>query len=105
MDKSHGQELGSLGVASNFIELYIDNGRSILLLFLRASLTCFVIFMHKNSSNVMQTKMIASFICLKYNETAENTRKAKMISSHITKITTSTLHSWKAKGKTGRYQR
>lgn len=39
----------------------------------------------------MLTKIIASRICLKYNETAEKTRKARMTSSHITNITTSTL--------------
>jgi hypothetical protein len=36
--------------------------------------------------------MKASRICLKYRETAEKTRNARITSSHITKITTSTLH-------------
>lgn len=79
---------------------YIDNGRSILRFFFLANLTCFVTFMHKSSSIVMLTNIIASRICLKYNETAEKTRKARMTSSHITNITTSTLHSQQAGKKT-----
>lgn len=43
----------------------------------------------------MQTNTKPSRMCLKYKETAEKTRKAKMKSSHITKTTTSTLHSGK----------
>lgn len=39
----------------------------------------------------MHTKIKASCICLKYRETAEKTRKARITSSHITKMTTSTL--------------
>jgi len=39
----------------------------------------------------MHTRMNASCICLKYRETAEKTRNARITSSHITKITTSTL--------------
>lgn len=40
---------------------------------------------------MMHTKINARRICLKYKETAENTKKARMTSSHITKITTSNL--------------
>lgn len=76
----------------DLIPFYIDNGRSILRFFFLASLTCFVIFMHKSNSTVTQTNIKASWMCLKYKETAEKTRKAKIISSHITKTTTSTLH-------------
>lgn len=70
---------------------YIDNGSSILLFFFPATLTCFVIFMHRSNNNVMHTRIKASCICLKYKETAEKTRKANITSSHITKATTSTL--------------
>lgn len=71
---------------------YIDKGRSILRLFFLANLTCFVILMHKSKSIVMHNKINARRTCLKYKETAEKTKKAIMTSSHITKITTSTLH-------------
>lgn len=48
----------------------------------------------------MHTKINARRICLKYKETAENTKKARMTSSHITKITTSNLHQeWERKKK------
>lgn len=47
--------------------------------------------MHKSNSIVTITKIKASRICLKYKETAEKTRKARITSSHITKTTTSTL--------------
>lgn len=39
----------------------------------------------------MKTNIKASRICLKYKETTEKTKKAKITSSHITKTTTSTL--------------
>lgn len=74
------------------IPFYIDNGRSILRFFFLASRTCFVIFMHKSNSTVMQTNTKASWMCLKYKETTEKTKNAKITSSHITKTTTSTLH-------------
>lgn len=74
-----------------FMWFYIDNGRSILRFFFLASVTCFVTFMHRSNRIVMHAKIKVSCICLKYNETAENTRKARMRSSHITKTTTSTL--------------
>ncbi|PON60585.1 hypothetical protein PanWU01x14_151970 [Parasponia andersonii] len=80
---------------------YIDNGRSILRLFFLANLTCFVILMHKSKSIVMHTKINARRKCLKYKETAEKTKKAKMTSSHITKITTSTLHQQMGRKKKG----
>nr|KYP64805.1 hypothetical protein KK1_019413 [Cajanus cajan] len=48
--------------------------------------------MHKSNRIVMQTKKKASRMCLKYKETTEKTKKAKITSSHITKTTTSTLH-------------
>lgn len=69
----------------------MDNGRSILLFFFLANLTCFVTFMHRSNNNVMHTKIKANCICRKYKETAENTKKDRIMSSHITKITTSTL--------------
>lgn len=43
----------------------------------------------------MHTKIKASRIRLKYKETAEKTRKARMTSSHITNTTTSTLEEVK----------
>lgn len=70
----------------------MDNGRSILLFFFLANLTCFVTFMHRSNNIVMHTKIKANCICRKYKETAENTKNDSIISSHITKITTSTLH-------------
>lgn len=89
-----------LEMTFQLVLFYIDNGRSILRFFFLANLTCFVTFMHKSSSIVMLTKIIASRICLKYNETAEKTRKARMTSSHITNITTSTLHPQQVGKKT-----
>lgn len=83
----------------DLMSFYIDNGRSILRFFFLASLTCFVIFMHRSNRTVMQTKIKASRMCLKYRETTENTKKAKIISSHITKTTTSTLHHKKEETK------
>ncbi|KAG5542528.1 hypothetical protein RHGRI_022165 [Rhododendron griersonianum] len=77
------------------MELYIDNGRSILLFFFRSCLTFFATFMHKSRRKVTQTKIKASFICLKYNKTAEKTRQANMTSSHITKTTTEKLEQKK----------
>uniref|UniRef100_A0A7C9E1K2 Uncharacterized protein n=1 Tax=Opuntia streptacantha TaxID=393608 RepID=A0A7C9E1K2_OPUST len=74
-------------------EHYIDKGRSILRFFFRACRICFVIFMHRSSSNVTHIKTNASCICLKYSETAEETRNARTMSSHITKITISTLEA------------
>lgn len=69
----------------------MDNGRSILRFFFLESLNCFVTFMHTSSKNEMHTKIKASLKCLKYKETAENTKKARMTNSHNTKTTTSTL--------------
>ncbi|CAL1355412.1 unnamed protein product [Linum trigynum] len=48
--------------------------------------------MHSTNINVRQTKMKASRMCLKYKDTAEKTRKARTTSSHMTNMTTSTLH-------------
>lgn len=73
------------------IGIYIDKGRSILRFFFRVSLICLVIFMNRSNSSVVQSRTMASLKCLKYNETAEKTRKAKITSSHTTKIATSTL--------------
>lgn len=75
----------------------MDNGRSILRFFFLESLNCFVTFMHKSSNNVMHTKIKASLKCLKYKETAENTKKARMTNSHNTNTTTSTLRPNKTK--------
>jgi len=47
--------------------------------------------MQTSSSKATHTKMNASCNRLKYNETAENTKNAKMTSSQMTKTTTSTL--------------
>ena len=47
----------------------------------------------------MLTNIKASRMCLKYKETTEKTRKAKMTSSHITNTTTSTLHHDKEETK------
>lgn len=90
MAKNITQEGRGCTVNCNYM-FYIDNGRSILRFFFLANLTCFVIFMHKSNSIVMHTRMKASCICLKYRETAAKTRKARITSSHMTKITTSTL--------------
>lgn len=46
----------------------------------------------------MHIKQNASSIYLKYNETAENTRKARIMTSHATDIMTSTLQSKELKG-------
>ena len=70
---------------------YIDKGRSILRFFLRANLTLLVIFISKSNSSITNRKITARLKCLKYNDTAEKTRNARMTSSHITKIATSTL--------------
>lgn len=70
---------------------YKDKGRSILRFLFRASFTCFVIFMHKSNSSVTHNKITASLKCLKYKETPEKTKNAKITSSHTTKIATSTL--------------
>lgn len=70
---------------------YIERGRSILRFFFLAILTCFAIFIQTNNSKQTQSKMNASSNRFKYNETAENTRNAKITSSQITKTTTSTL--------------
>jgi hypothetical protein len=51
----------------------------------------------------MKTNIKASRICLKYKETTEKTKKAKITSSHITKTTTSTLHHTKSKQKKYQY--
>lgn len=83
------KEVGQRSLLDTF---YIDNGRSILRFFFLASRTCFVIFMHKSNSTVTQTNTKASWMCLKYKETTEKTKNAKITSSHITKTTTSTLH-------------
>lgn len=72
-------------------KVYIDKGRSILRFFFLANRTCFVTFMHISNSKVMQTRINASRICLKYKETAEKTKNAMIKSSHITNTTTSTL--------------
>lgn len=81
--------------SSNFsyglVFLYIESGRSILRFFFLADLTCLVTFMQTSSSKVTHTKMKANCNRLKYKETAENTKKAKMTSSQMTKTTTSTL--------------
>lgn len=84
-----------IGRTSLVMRFYMDKGRSILLFFLLANLTCFVIFMHKSNSIVIDTKTKASRMCLKYKETAEKTRKARITSSHITNTTTSTLEEEK----------
>lgn len=90
------KKLTHLWKSLQFIGTYIDNGRSILRCFFRATLTCFVIFMHKSRSSVVHNKNIESLKCLKYNETAENTKNAKITSSHITKTATSTLEEARA---------
>lgn len=77
--------------------IYMDNGRSILRFFFLANLTCFVIFMHKSNSIVTQTKIKASRIRLKYRETAEKTRKARIMSSHIINTRTSILQAIKGR--------
>lgn len=90
-----------LGVTKRFpIEhFYIDNGRSILRFFFLASVTCFAIVIHTSNSKLTLTRINASFRCVKYNETTEKTRSAKITSSHITNMTTSALHQGKRRRK------
>ena len=84
---------------TNLNQYYMDKGRSILRFFFLATLTCFVTFMHKSKSIVIETRINARRMCLKYKETAENTKKARITSSHITNITTSTLQHRNGKKK------
>lgn len=70
---------------------YIDKGRSILRLFFLFNFACLVIFKHKSSTNVMIARVIVSLQCVKYNETAEETIKARIKSSHNTNIIMSIL--------------
>lgn len=76
-----------------YIEVYIDNGRSILRFVFLSSLTCFIIFNPISKRIVMHIKQNASRIYLKYSETADKTRKARIMSSHTADIIKSTLHS------------
>lgn len=82
-----------MDVAKKFsiAHFYIDNGRSILRFFFLASVTCFAIVTHTSNNKLALTKMNASFRFVKYNETTEKIRSAKITSSHITKMTTSAL--------------
>lgn len=71
--------------------VHIDSGRSILLLLLLASLTCFMILRHTNIRIAEKIERNVSRMYLKYKETAEKTTNASMKSSPITN-TASTLH-------------
>ena len=65
--------------------------RDSLRFFFLANLTCFVTFKQTSSSKAKHNKTKASCNRWKYKETAENTKNAKITSSHMTKTTTSTL--------------